>query len=176
MISHLLYRFIVPLLFRSRWRTFCGLSADAAIELISRALAELEYQYTVTEDTATKWEHLMLGAEETCTRFEIQSPAAFEFEVLQVSSDPLTGFALEVFMPEARRKEVTSEVCVITISPVVEGTEPAISEVVRRLVALSERPPPWQVDHHVGFRLAVLLRLKVRLLWTYWLDEAWFDQ
>jgi len=30
------------------------------------------------------------------------------------------------------------------------------------------RDSPWDVRHHVGFRLAVLLRLKLKVMWLYW--------
>jgi hypothetical protein len=159
---------LLSLLIGSRWRTFCGFSHETFLARTEQALRELDYEYTVEELPASAGERVMLGADDG-DRVSVSSPEAFDIDIIVATVDPLTGFGLQLFVPEEQRDEMTSELCVVDINVVDETTRPVIGRFIERVVELSERPP-WKVTHHVGFRLAVLLRLKVRLLWQYWLN------
>lgn len=156
------------LLIGSRWRTFCGFSQETFLTRTEQALRELEYEYHIEDLPATAGERVMLGADDG-DRVSVSAPEAFDIDILVATIDPLTGFGLQLFVPEDQREEMTSDLCVVDIHVVDETTRPVIAQFIERVVELSERPP-WRLTHHVGFRLAVLLRLKVRLLWQYWLD------
>lgn len=152
----------------SRWRTFCGFSQEAVLARTEKTLRELEYEYSVKDLPATAGERVMLGADGG-DRVSISSPEAFDIDIIDATIDPLTGFGLQLFVAKDQREEMTSDLCVVDVSAVNEATRPVIAQFVKRFVELSERPP-WRLTHHVGFRLAVLLRFKVRLLWQYWLN------
>lgn len=159
---------LLSLLIGSRWRTFCGFSRKAFLVRTERALRELEYDYRVEDLPTTAGERVMLGAGDG-NRVSVCAPEAFDIDIIEATVDPLTDFGLKIFVPEDQRKEMTTDLCVVDISVVDETTRPAIARFIERVVEPSERPP-WRLTHHVGFRLAVLLRLKVRLLWRYWLN------
>jgi hypothetical protein len=159
---------LLSLLIGSRWRTFCGFSHETFLARTERALRELGYEYRVEDLPATTGERVMLGAGDG-NRVSVSAPQAFDIDVIEATVDPMTGFGLKFFVPEDQREEMTADLCVVDINVVDETTRPVIAQFVERVVELSERPP-WRLTHHVGFRLAVLLRLKVRLLWRYWLN------
>ena len=153
----------------SRWRTFCGFSQEAVLARTEQTLRELEYEFSIEDLPATTGERVMLGADGG-DRVSVSSPEAFDIDIITATVDPLTGFGLQLFVAEDQREKLTSNLCVIDISDVNEGTRPSITRFIKRFVELSERPP-WRLTHHIGFRLAVLLRFKVRLLWQYWLKK-----
>lgn len=157
---------LVSLLVGSRWRTFCGYSRSDFREQTTAVLDDLGYEYEVDEAEATKSEEVMLGAEEGTT-IRVREPAAFEITILSATADPLTRFGLQLFMTEKRREEVTGDLSVVDIGEIDAANESAIATYVTAVIDACDRPP-WKLTHHVGFRLAFLLRLKVRLLWRYW--------
>jgi hypothetical protein len=158
---------LVSLLVGSRWRTFCGLSEERFRSLARTALDSLDYAYTVEEMETTSGEQAMLGSDEAGSRIAVSVPAAFEIEVVDAKIDPATNIAMSFLLPEDRTEEMTADLCVVTLSPVAEETRSTIARFMTRLIAESDRPP-WKLTHHIKFRLAVLLRIKVKLLWGYW--------
>ncbi|MCH7660978.1 MAG: hypothetical protein IH933_10505, partial [Euryarchaeota archaeon] len=90
-----------------------------------------------------------------------------EIEVVSASVDPATNITMSFLLPEDRQDEMTTDLCVVTVSPIDEETRPVIARFMTHLIEESDRPP-WKLTHHIKFRLAVLLRLKVKLLWGYW--------
>lgn len=164
MLSKLLSLFI-----GSRWRTFCGFSQETFLARTEQALCELDYEYHIEDLPATAGERVMLGADDG-DRVSVSSPESFDIDIIVATIDPLTGFGLQFFVPEDQREEMTSDLCVVDISVIDKTTRPVIARFVERVVELSERPP-WRLTHHISFRLAILLRLKIRLLWQYWLNR-----
>jgi len=150
----------------SEWRSFCGLAPDRFLALVIAALDGLGYDYARETVATTGGERTMLGADETGDRIVVSAPVAFEVEVVRATTDPLTGAALSLVMPPDRREEATGDLSVVTIRGG-EDARDAIAPFVDRVIAESDRPP-WDVRHHVGFRLAVLLRLKLKVMWLYW--------
>lgn len=158
---------LVSLFVGSRWRTFCGFSKERFRSLATMTLDALDYEYATEEMETTSGEQAMLGSDEAGSRITVSAPAAFEIEVVDAKIDPATNIAMSFLLPEDRTEEMTADLCVVTVSPIDEETRPVISQFMTRLIGESDRPP-WKLTHHIKFRLAVLLRLKVKLLWGYW--------
>jgi hypothetical protein len=158
---------LVSYLVGSRWRTFCGFSKERFRSLATRILDELDYEYTIEEMETTSGEQAMLGSDEIGLRIAVSTPLSFEIEVVSASVDPATNITMSFLLPEDRQDEMTTDLCVVTVSPIDEETRPVIARFMTHLIEESDRPP-WKLTHHIKFRLAVLLRLKVKLLWGYW--------
>ncbi|MCL7418563.1 MAG: hypothetical protein M8354_12085, partial [Halalkalicoccus sp.] len=158
---------VIGLLIGSEWRAFCGLSPSRFLELATSVLNDLGYDYTVEKTTTTQTEQTMLGADETGERIVVSQPVHFRIEIIRARHDPVSSVALSLVLPEKRREELTDELSVVTLQEVNDTTREAMATFINRVIAESDRPP-WKVNHHVGFQLAVLLRYKVRLLWEYW--------
>ena len=157
----------IGLLVGSEWRAFCGLGPGRFLGLTTSVLEELGYQYTVEELSTTRGERTMLGADETGDRIVVTDPVAFQIDVVRARNDPISSVALSFVLTEERREELTTELSVVTLREIDETTREAMAAVMNRVIAESDRPP-WDVSHHIGFQLAVLLRYKVKLLWNYW--------
>lgn len=151
----------------SHWRTFCGLSPDDFLAVAKAALDELGFGYSVEEIETTQSEQTMLGADETGVRLVVFHPVSFDVDIITATLDPVTKFAMTFFVTERRREELTADLCVVTVNKVTDETRPSVARFMTLVMETSDRPP-WKLTHHIGFRLAVLLRLKVRVLWTYW--------
>jgi len=151
------------------WRTFCGMSREEFVERATETLDALGYEYTLEEVDTTGGEKLMLGAGEEGDRIAVTEPATFTVDVVTAKSNPVVGYALKFFSTEEMREEMTAGASVVDVDGIDEESRPAIGSFLAGVIARSDRPP-WKLTHHVGFRLAVLLRLKVKLLWRYWLD------
>lgn len=158
---------VVSLFVGSRWRAFCGLSREGFAGLATTTLDALDYEYAIEETATSGGERAMLGAEDEGCRIAVTSPASFEIDVVDATVDPVTNVALSFLTTEQHREELTTDLCVVTLSPIDEETRPAMARIMTRVMAASDRPP-WKLTHHVKFRLAVLLRLKVKVLWEYW--------
>lgn len=158
---------LVAVFVGSRWRAFCGFSPEDFSGIASAALDELGYEYSIQEIETTQGEQTMLGADETGRRVSVTDPVPFDVDVITATVDPVTKIMLSFFVTKERRKEATGGLCVVTISDITDETRLSIARFMTRVMAMSDRPP-WKLTHHIGFRLAVLLRLKVRVLWTYW--------
>lgn len=154
----------------SEWRTFCGYGPDRVLSLATAALDDLGYEYARETVATTGAERTMLGADETGDRIAVSDPVAFEVEVVRATADPLTGAALSTVLGSNRRESATAGLSVVTLREVNDETRPAMAAFVNRVIERGDRPP-WDVRHHVGLRLAVLLRLKIKLLWGYWRDR-----
>lgn len=155
----------------SEWRTFCGCAPERFLALATDALDDLGYEYDVAEIETTAGERTLLGAEETGDRIDVSSPADFEVEVVRATSSPLTRVALSVVLTSEQRADATGDLSVVTIRRLDDENREHVARFVAGVVDESDRRP-WDVSHHVGFRLAVLLRYKVKVLWTYWLRRA----
>lgn len=151
----------------SEWRAFCGLSSERFLSLATDVLDELGYEYAVEEVTTTHGEQTMLGSDETGTRIDVTAPADFEVEVVRATNDPITRIGLSLVLTSDQREELTGDLCVVSLRRITDTNREAIAGFVNRVIAESERPP-WNVSHHVRFRLAVLLRYKIKVLWGYW--------
>lgn len=153
------------------WRTFCGMSREEFLDRATGVLDDLGYEYEIESVDTTGGEKLMLGAGEEADRISVTEPASFTVEAVTAKSNPVVGYALKFFSTEEMREEMTSGASVVDVRGIDDESRPAVGALLAGVVARSDRPP-WKLTHHVGFRLAVLLRLKVKLLWTYWLDVA----
>lgn len=151
----------------SEWRAFCGLEPARFLGLTTSALDRLGYRYRVEELSTTRGERTMLGADEMGDRIVVTDPASFQIDVVRARNDPLSDIALSFVLTDERREELTDELSVVTLREVDETTRDAMAAVMNRVIDESDRPP-WDVRHHVGFQLAILLRYKVKLLWGYW--------
>lgn len=160
-------RKVLELLIGSEWRAFCGLEPERFLTLAIGVLDELGYQYTVEEISTTGGERTMLGADETGDRITVSDPASFQIEVVRARINPVTSVALSLVLTEERREELTDELSVVTLREIDDTTRDAMAVFMNRVIAESDRPP-WNVSHHIGFQLAVLLRYKIKLLWGYW--------
>lgn len=156
---------------RSRWRTFCGLSKDDFLVNVVTVLDELGYTYDKTEVTTTQGEKRLLGAESTGIRISVSEPIAFDLTIIVATVDPMTNFMMSMFITENEIERMTSDLSVVTVSNINSETRPLIAQLMSRVITECDRPP-WKLTHHLNFRLAVLLRVKVKLLWTYWLRAA----
>jgi len=154
----------------SEWRTFCGYGPDRVLSLATAALDDLGYDYDRETVTTTGAERTMLGAEETGDRLVVSDPVRFEVEIVRATADPLTGSALSAVLGPERRERATEGLSVVTLRTVSDETRPTMAAFVDRVIERADRPP-WDVRHHVGLRVAVLLRYKIRLLWIYWRGE-----
>ena len=157
----------VSLLVGSQWRAFCGLSQEQFVSIARTVLDDLGYQYRIEEVAVTQGEQTLLGADEDGRRFVVSSPTSFEVEVITATVDPVTNFAMSVTVTEEEQADIVSDLCVVTLRPVTTDSRREIARFMSDVIATSDSPP-WQLTHHIKFRLAVLLRLKVRLLWKYW--------
>lgn len=164
-----MFRRLLRLYIGRRWRTFCGLEREEFVALATEALEDLGYEYSLEELETTDGERFMLGAGETGEEIAVESPVPFTIQTVTAKSNPGVGFALKFFSPEEEREEMTSGACVVDLRDIDKTTRPYIARFVQRMFDLSDHPP-WKVTHHVGFRLAFLLRWKIRVLWRYWLD------
>lgn len=151
-----------------RWRSFCGLDREEFVELATEALDDLGYEYTREEIETTSGEQFMLGAGDEANEITVEEPEPFTIQVVTATANPGVGYALKFFATKEMRDEMTSGACVVDLRDVTEATRPHIARFMRAVIERSDHPP-WKVTHHVGFRLAVLLRWKIRLLWKYWL-------
>jgi len=158
---------LVELLIGSEWRTFCGFKPERFLALSTGVLDELEYSYSLEEVSTTSGERTMLGADQASKQIIVSDPATFKIEIVRATADPITGAVTSLVLTPDRREEVTGELCVVDLSKVNDQTRNAMAVFINRVIAESDRPP-WEVTHHIGFRLAVLLRMKVRLMWGYW--------
>jgi hypothetical protein len=168
MISKSIWTRLLTRLIGSQWRVFCGLSQESFVTTVVETLAASEYSFAVKETEPTDTERTMLGADVSGQRITVKEPASFEIEVISATVDPLTGFMMGFLLPEEKQKEATKDLCVVTISPIDQENRPEIAPLLTEIIGCCERPP-WKVSHHTSFQLAVLLRVKIRLLWTYWL-------
>ncbi|WP_336346068.1 hypothetical protein [Halalkalicoccus ordinarius] len=157
----------IELLVGSEWRAFCGLGPDRFLALAIGVLDELGYQHTVEEISTTEGERTMLGADETGDRIIVSDPASFQIEVIRARINPITSVALSFVLTEERREELTDDLSVVTLREIDDTTRDAMAAFMNRVIAESDRPP-WNVSHHIGFQLAVLLRYKIKILWGYW--------
>lgn len=151
-----------------RWRSFCGLSREDFVELTTETLDDLSYEYTHEQIKTTGGEKFMLGAGDEGDQITVEAPEPFTIQVVTAKANPGVGYALKFFATKEMRDEMTSGACVVDLQDVTETTRPHIAQFMRAVIEQSNRPP-WKVTHHVGFRLAVLLRMKIRMLWKYWL-------
>lgn len=159
---------LLTLLIRSRWRAFCGYSREEFLEHATATLDELGYEYTVESLDTTSGEEIMLGSGDEGDHVEVTEPVAFELDVVTATVDPLTGFVMKAMMTEDRIESATGDLSVVTVSGIDGGTRPAIARFVGLLVDQFD-DPPWDVRHHASFRLTFFLRVKVALLWKYWI-------
>ncbi|WP_129113479.1 hypothetical protein [Halegenticoccus tardaugens] len=162
---------LISALIGSRWRAFCGLSQDRFLAVATTALDDLGYRYDLEETSTTRGERTMLGAAERGHRFAVSDPVSFDVTVITATTDPVADLVMSVFVTEEQQSDITSDLCVVTLSPVTAATREEIARFVTAVIGASETPP-WKLTHHIRFRLAVLLRLKVRLLWKYWLHAS----
>lgn len=160
---------ILTRLIGSEWRAFCGVSRDDFVSLTTTILECEGYEYQTDEFEPTSGERVIFGSDEDGDRIEVLAPVDFEIDVISATADPLTRFGIGFVLDEDQRRAAMAELCIVTIRGLDADTRPYVANVVRQVVDESDRPP-WYLVHHVSFRLAVLLRLKVRLLWKYWLD------
>lgn len=159
---------VLTLYFRRHWRTFCGLSREEFVTCATATLSMLGYEYSLAEIDTSGAEKLMLGAGDESVRITVESPISFTIDVVTAKSNPLTAYALKFFSTEEMREEMTAGACIVDFKNIDADSRPAIAAFVTDLVEEIPRPP-WKLTHHVGFRLAVILRLKVRMFWKYWL-------
>lgn len=152
----------------SRWRTFCGLSKDDFLTNIIVVLDELGYKYETMEVTATEGEKRLLGAESSGVRVAVSHPIAFDITVIVATVDPMTNFMMSLFVTEGDIEKMTSNLCVVTIRNINTETRTLIAQFMSQVIDECDRSP-WRLTHHLKFRLAVLLRMKVKLLWVYWI-------
>jgi hypothetical protein len=164
MLQAVLTRFI-----GRHWRTFCGMSREEFLDRATETLDALGYEYALETVDTTGGEKLMLGAGDEADRISVREPVPFTVDVVTAKSNPVVGYALKFFSTEEMREEMTAGASVVDIDGIDDENRPAIGAFLSGVVERSDRPP-WKLTHHVGFRLAVLLRLKVKLLWRYWLD------
>ncbi|MFC7157173.1 hypothetical protein ACFQPA_17200 [Halomarina halobia] len=161
-------RKVLTLYIGRRWRSFCGMSREQFLSRATDSLDALGYEYSTEVIDTTGAEKLMLGAGDEGVRIDVEAPVPFTVEAVTAKSNPVVGYMLKFFSTEEMREEMTADVCVVDVRGIDADSRPAIASFVSELVERSDRPP-WRLTHHVGFRLAVLLRLKVKLLWRYWL-------
>ncbi|WP_254525711.1 hypothetical protein [Natrinema caseinilyticum] len=114
-------------------------------------------------------EQLMLGSGEEGDRITVTAPDQFTVDAVTAKSNPVLAFGLKFFSTEEMREEMTADACVVDVGGIDDESRSAVGALLSGVTERSDRPP-WKLTHHVGFRLAVLLRLKVRLLWRYWLN------
>lgn len=151
-----------------RWRSFCGLDREEFVELATGSLADLGYEYTHERIETTGGEQFMLGAGDEADQITVEAAEPFTIQVVTAKANPGVGYGLKFFATKEMRDEMTSGACVVDLRDVTETTRPHIARFMRAVIERSDHPP-WKVTHHVGFRLAVLLRWKIRILWKYWL-------
>jgi hypothetical protein len=162
---------VLSLYIGRRWRSFCGMERETFVELATETLDELGYEYTYEQVETSNGEQYMLGAGDEADRITVEAPEQFTVQVVTAKANPAVGYALKFFSPKEMRDEMTSGACVVDVQDVTGTTRPHIARFLTGVVERSDHPP-WKVTHHVGFRLAVLLRVKIRLLWKYWLRTS----
>lgn len=160
---------LVSLFIGRRWRTFCGMDRKEFVEIATASLDDLGYEYSHEELDTTDGERFMLGADATGDQIKVESPVTFTVQTVTAKSNPGVGFALKFFSTEEKREEMTSGACVVDLQTIDETTRSHMAQFMQQVIEQSDRPP-WKVTHHVGFRLAFLLRWKIRILWKYWLN------
>jgi len=159
---------VLSLYIGRRWRSFCGMEREAFVELATETLDDLEYEYTYERIDTSSGEQYMLGAGDEADQLTVETPEPFTVQVVTAKANPAVGYALKFFSTKEMRDEMTSGASVVDVQDVTGTTRPHIARFLSGVIERSDHPP-WEVTHHVGFRLAVLLRVKIRLLWKYWL-------
>lgn len=163
-----MFRKLLSLYIGRRWRSFCGIDREEFVELATETLNDLGYEYTREVVDTTSGEKHMLGAGDERDEITVEAPEQFTIEIVTAKANPGVGYALKFFSTQEMRQEMTSGACVVDIQDVTKATRPHIARFMQRVIERSDHPP-WKVTHHVGFRLAFLLRWKIRILWKYWL-------
>jgi hypothetical protein len=158
-------RCLVGMLVRRRWRTFCGCSHDELVVRAEAALSELGLSCWIAKSTPTGAERSVFGAEQA-TRIRIEE-MGFAVTVTSVTDDFLLRTALRIISSEATLSKRTGRLAIIDVRPIEPSERREVASFITALVARMEHPP-WKIQHP-RFRLAFLLRYKVRLLWKYWL-------
>lgn len=161
-------RKVLTLYIGSQWRTFCGMSSEDFVSRATETLDDLGYEYTLENINTTGGEKLMLGAGDEGSHISVDAPAPFTIDVVTAKSNPVLAFGLKFFSTEDMREEMTANACVVDVDGIDDESRSTVAALLSGVIERSDRPP-WKLTHHVGFRLAVLLRLKVKLLWKYWL-------
>jgi hypothetical protein len=159
---------VLTRLIRARWRTFCGLEQESLLKVMTEALTALEYEFSTETLDPTETERKMLGSNTSGFLLTVEEPTSFEVEIIPATVDPLTGAVTRFVLPEEKQREATADLCVVTVSPIDHKNRPTVASFLTSVIERCERRP-WKVSHHMSFRLAILLRVKIRLLWTYWL-------
>lgn len=145
------------------------MSREEFASLAVESLDALGYEYTHETVDASKAEEFMLGAGKEVNRITVESPMSFTVDVVTAKSNPLLAFSLKFFSPEDVRDEMTSGASVVDIEGIDADSRFGVASLLAEMTARRERPP-WKLTHHVGFRLAFLLRWKVKFFWWYWLE------
>lgn len=158
----------------SRWRTFCGYDQETFLDAVTESLCDLGYEFTVSETEPTDTERTMFGADTTGYTITVEDESTFEIGLIPARIDPVAGFMMRFVLPEQKRQESIEDLCVVTVSSISRSNRGAIASLLTDVIDRLERRP-WDVSHHASFRLAVLLRVKVRVLWQYWCAVAQSD-
>lgn len=160
---------LLTLLISTEWQTFCGLSREDFRSLATGALDDLGYEYTSERIETSSSEEVWFGSDEQADRITVSKPEPFTIDVITATADPVTSVGLKLIISEKRRNAATDDLSFVTVSETNATTRPVIARFFARVIERADEPP-WKVNHHLAFRLAILLRLKVKILWKYWID------
>lgn len=159
-------RSLTGLFIGGSWRTFAGAGHDELTGHLDRALQELGWAFTRSAATPTGAERVVFGAERSTT-FQL-TEAGLRVTVTSVGHDILLRGALRLVGTGDAAHRSRGRASIIDVRPIRRFNRRAVARLLVRIAKRLDREP-WRVDHP-RFRLAPLLRLKVRLMWRYWLE------
>lgn len=143
----------------TRWRDYCGASAEELATTLEGVLASLGITFQKKQVPAHPAEVTMLGSSKETTVFEIGAADSFSIRIIPVTGDPF----LRIWSRILTERSLVQKASVLDIHPLTDSTKPVIGEVMRMVFQQLKRQP-WEFSD-LKFRLAVLLRLKIKRNW-----------
>lgn len=150
--------------FGDSWKTFIGGSPQELEGTTDDLLDDLNWEFSRYWESPTATERTMYGAKEKI-RYEI-GDGEFSVSFTSVSFDPLLRAFGPLMVSEEKLREYRNSASIINVKPIAD--EERVSQFLRGLDDRMDRDP-WEISHP-RFAFSPLLRAKVRVYWTYWLD------
>lgn len=145
---------------RGRWKNFIAYSYDELIDAFEDAFCELGYDYEGGPGKPS----VLLGSNENSYIYFVRPRKKGDpvtVRIVEAVADPVTKVA--TYLNGSRK--YFSGACLIDISPFDRESK----EAMKKALEMIRRNSPkefWDLSHHPRFRLAVLLRLRIKQNWV----------
>jgi len=149
-----------------RWRDYCGISAGELEKVLGDVLAEMKIDKLISRVTATSAEKLMLGSSPEITAVKVLLEEAVTIKIVPVVGDPMMRIVSRFFNEQG----LIRRAAIVDISPLTASNRRVIAKIMERVFRKLDQKP-WQFTD-LKFRLAVLLRLKIKRNWSRLLSDS----